>query len=57
MNKELRQFIIREAELGLNDGPMFGPGGKNHQRMNIATTNSVLRKGLEQLAEAVNRNV
>jgi cystathionine beta-lyase len=55
--QELRQFIIREAELGLNDGPMFGPGGKNHQRMNIATTNSVLRKGLEQLAEAVNRNV
>ncbi|MFO7669518.1 MAG: PatB family C-S lyase [Bacteroidales bacterium] len=55
--QELRQFIIREAELGLNDGPMFGPGGKNHQRMNIATTNSVLRKGLEQLAEALNRNV
>lgn len=48
----LKQFIIEDAGLGLNDGPMFGPGGANHQRMNIATTREVLRKGLEQLASA-----
>lgn len=50
---DLKQFMIQEAALGLNDGPMFGPGGANHQRMNIATTRAVLRKGLEQLANAV----
>ncbi len=49
----LKQFMIEEAALGLNDGPMFGPGGANHQRMNIATTRGVLRKGLESLARAV----
>ncbi len=53
----LKQFMIEEAALGLNDGPMFGPGGANYQRMNIATTREVLRKGLEQLANAVARNV
>lgn len=50
--EELKRFIIEDAGLGLNDGPMFGPGGANHQRMNIATTREVLRKGLEQLAAA-----
>lgn len=52
---ELKQFMIQEASLGMNDGPMFGPGGVNHQRMNIATTREVLSRGLEQLADAVSR--
>jgi cystathionine beta-lyase len=51
----LKQFMIKEAGLGLNDGPMFGPGGANYQRLNIATTTKVLQKGLEQLANAVDR--
>lgn len=53
--KALKQFVIEQAGLGLNDGPMFGPGGAHHQRMNIATTREVLRRGLEQLADAVDR--
>jgi cystathionine beta-lyase len=52
----LKKFVIEKAGLGLNDGPMFGPGGGNHQRMNIATTREVLRRGLEQLADAVDRS-
>jgi cystathionine beta-lyase len=52
----LKQFVIEKAGLGLNDGPMFGPGGADHQRMNIATTREVLRRGLEQLADAVARS-
>lgn len=51
----LKQFFIEEASLGMNDGPMFGPGGANYQRMNIATSRAVLRKGLEQMAAAVSR--
>jgi len=49
----LKKFIIEKAGLGLNDGPMFGPGGEHHQRMNIACTREVLSKGLEQLNDAV----
>jgi cystathionine beta-lyase len=51
--KALRDFIINEAGLGLNDGPMFGPGGSNHQRLNIATPNAVLMEGAQRLAAAV----
>ena len=51
--KELRDFIIQRARLGLNDGPMFGPGGKQHQRLNIATPSKVLLEGADRMVEAV----
>jgi cystathionine beta-lyase len=49
----LKKFIIQDAGLGLNDGPMFGPGGEQHQRMNIATPLSVLEEGVMRLIRAV----
>jgi len=51
----LRDFIIREARLGLNDGPMFGPGGAQHQRLNIATPSKILMEGADRLVAAVQR--
>ncbi|MEN8201883.1 MAG: PatB family C-S lyase [Bacteroidota bacterium] len=53
-DSELKEFMIRQAGLGLNDGPMFGPGGEQHQRMNIATPHSVLEEGIGRLILAVN---
>ena len=50
---ELKRFIIEEARLGLNDGPMFGPGGEGHQRINIATPAEILEEGLSRLVRAV----
>lgn len=52
-DKRLKEFIIKEAGLGLNDGPSFGPGGSGFQRINIAAPRSLLTKGLEQLSAAV----
>ncbi len=52
-DKSLKEFIITEAGLGLNDGPSFGPGGSGFQRINIAAPRTVLSQGLEQLAEAI----
>ena len=49
----LKRFVIKKAKLGLNDGPMFGPGGENHQRLNIATSREVLIKGLNRLTDAI----
>ncbi|MCD4711335.1 MAG: PatB family C-S lyase [Bacteroidales bacterium] len=49
----LRDFIIHRAGLGLNDGPMFGPGGSQHQRLNIATPTKILMEGAGRLAAAV----
>ncbi|MFH0757571.1 MAG: PatB family C-S lyase [Bacteroidota bacterium] len=52
-DQELRRFMVEDAGLGLNDGPMFGPGGEQHQRINIATSWRVLEEGLESLSKAV----
>jgi cystathionine beta-lyase len=51
--EELRSFIIHRAGLGLNNGPMFGPGGTHHQRMNIATPAAVVDEAIGRLAEAI----
>ncbi len=49
----LRDFMVKSARLGLNDGPMFGPGGTHHQRLNIATPSKVLQEGIDRLLAAV----
>lgn len=52
-DKELNSFIVQKAGLGLNDGPMFGPGGEHHQRLNIATPSKVVEEGLGRLIRAI----
>ena len=54
-DKQLKRFVVEQALIGLNDGPMFGPGGEQHQRINIATPGKVLQRGLQQLSEAVKK--
>jgi cystathionine beta-lyase len=53
-NKELKEFIIEKAGIGLNDGPSFGPGGDGFQRINIALPRQGLIEALERLEKAVN---
>lgn len=52
-DRELKEFVIGQAGLGLNDGPMFGPGGEQHQRINIAAPRSILEEGLGRLISAI----
>ncbi len=54
-DKELTDFMINKAKLGLIDGPRFGPGGETYQRMNIAAPREILKQGLEQLSEAISK--
>jgi cystathionine beta-lyase len=51
--KDLDDFIIQKANLGLDDGPMFGVGGEGFQRVNIACPRTVLREALERVERAV----
>ncbi len=53
--KKLRDFMIREARIGCNDGPTFGPGGSGFQRMNFACPRSTLKNALDQLKKAVEK--
>ena len=52
---ELHKFISLEAGLGLNKGTIFGPGGEQHVRLNVATPRANLEQAMAQLAEAVKR--
>ncbi|MCX7986176.1 MAG: PatB family C-S lyase [Bacteroidales bacterium] len=45
----LRRAVIEKAQLGINDGPTFGPGGSGFQRINIACPRSVLEEALVRL--------
>jgi cystathionine beta-lyase len=51
--KELQEFFVGKARVGMNEGSCFGPGGEGFMRMNIGTTNSNVRKAMEQIEKAV----
>jgi len=51
--KELVDFFINKAHVGLNDGTPFGPAEEGFMRMNIACPRSVLEEGLSRIETAV----
>lgn len=52
-DKELKEFVLQKAKLGLNDGPVFGPGGEGFQRMNVACPRSIVEEAMLRLKKAV----
>ena len=53
-NEELRDFMVKKAGLGLNEGWKFGRSLTGFMRLNTACPRSVLEKALGQLRNAVN---
>ncbi len=51
--KELNEFFISKAGVGLNEGSAFGPGGEGFMRMNLGTTRLRITKAMEQIHKAV----
>jgi len=49
----LKDFMIRKAGIGCNEGPSFGTGGEGFQRMNIGCPRAMLTIALDQLRNAV----
>lgn len=52
-HSELIDLFVNKAHLALNDGEMFGIGGKGFMRMNIAAPQSVINEALERLRLAL----
>ena len=52
-HEHLVDLFVNHARLALNDGEMFGIGGKGFMRMNVASPRSVLQTALERLKKAV----
>lgn len=55
-DRELRDFFIHEAGLGLSPGLSFGREGSGYMRLNFAVAQDVLEQALEQLSQALVRN-
>lgn len=53
-DRELHDFMIQKAQLGLIDGWVFGRGLSGYMRLNAACPRSVLEQALRQLEAAVN---
>lgn len=53
-NKELHDFMIQKAKLGLNDGCDFGRQLTGFMRLNAACPRAVLEQAMKQLEAAVN---
>lgn len=51
-HKEICDFFINRAGLGLNSGEMFGEEGSGFMRLNVATPRATLARALRQLNEA-----
>ena len=51
----LDHFMEEKAGLWLDGGSMFGEGGENFQRINIASPRAVIQKAMEQLEKAVKK--
>jgi len=48
-DKELKYNVINKAGLWLDDGAIFGKTGSGFQRVNLATSRSVLKEALDRL--------
>lgn len=51
--KKLEQFMQQKAELFLDEGYIFGEGGKGFERINLACPEWVLKAAMERLLKAV----
>ena len=51
-DKDLNEFFLHKAKVGMNPGVMFGPGGEGYMRMNIGCPAATLNQGLDQIKNA-----
>ena len=51
--KELQNFFVTQAGVGMNEGSTFGPGGEGFMRMNLAAPQKTIIKAMQQIEKAV----
>ena len=51
--KEMQNFFVSKACVGMNEGSTFGPGGEGYMRMNLACPLKTVIKAMDQIEEAI----
>jgi cysteine-S-conjugate beta-lyase len=49
---DLYRFLLEDARVALNDGPLYGPGGEGFARLNFATSRVILEEALIRIRDA-----
>ncbi|GAB1234922.1 MalY/PatB family protein [Ferrigenium sp. UT5] len=52
-DKQLKDFFVQKAGVGMSPGALFGEGGSGHMRMNIGAPRSVIQQALENISAAL----
>lgn len=52
-DKELEDRLVHKGKVVLNTGVSYGPGGKQHMRLNVACPQIVLEDGLKRIVSAL----
>jgi cysteine-S-conjugate beta-lyase len=52
--RELQNFFVTKAGVGMNEGSTFGPGGEGYMRMNLACPLKTLMRAMDQIENAIN---
>ncbi len=53
LGDNLHNFLLNKAQVGLNPGPSYGPGGEGFARLNFATSRAIVQEALERIHQAV----
>lgn len=48
-HKQIKEKLINQAKVGLNDGPAFGECGQGFFRMNIGAPKAIVKEALERI--------
>ena len=51
--KELQNFFVTKANVGMNEGSTFGPGGEGYMRMNLGCPLKTVTKAMDQIEKAI----
>lgn len=51
-HEQVKEKLINEAKVGLNDGTTFGECGRGFFRMNVGAPKAIVKEGLERIAAA-----
>lgn len=50
--KKTKDFLIKQAKLGFNDGRVYRTGGEGFQRMNVACPGTVVEEAMDRMRKA-----
>jgi bifunctional pyridoxal-dependent enzyme with beta-cystathionase and maltose regulon repressor activities len=54
-SEQMNDYLLKEARVSLNQGTRFGSNGEGHQRICIATSESIMNEALNRMEKALSK--